>query len=198
MHCLTGASNVLFHFFTSSPFFPRNGKIHYPHSRIILPQLLSQPESQGMCIIKQQLGSPTVATQELAQQQCFSWSVSHTEEWFHVVHCGRWGFEKWWGWPTIQSNVKGRSWSTLKPPHPPPHSNTAAISHSHMASAEQSGRLACGRESSPCNLYLHSNANFQFNTLGKQQCAHTEDGGQEPLECDVSRITVDSGMSMQV
>lgn len=63
-----------------------------------------------------------------------------------------------------------------------------AISHSHMASAlaEQSGRLACGRESGPCNLYLHSNANFQFNTLRKQECAHTEHSAQELLECDLS------------
>lgn len=49
--------------------------------------------------------------------------------------------------------------------------------------AEQSGRLACGREWGPCNLYLHGNANFQLNPLGKQERAHTV---QELLEYDLS------------
>lgn len=55
-------------------------------------------------------------------------------------------------------------------------------SYCHMASslAEESSRPICGRESSPCNLYPRSNANFQFSTLGKQKVAHAEHSGQEP------------------
>ncbi len=77
-----------------------------------------------------------------------------------------------------------------------PFTSPSAISHSHMASplAEQSGRPACGRESGPHNLYPQSNGNFQFNTLGKQEHRHTEHSGQEPLECDLSWIAVDSRM----
>lgn len=58
------------------------------------------------------------------------------------------------------------------------------ISNSHMAS-EWSGRAACGRKSGPRNFYPQSNANFQFNTLGKQKLAHTEHSGQGPLERDL-------------
>lgn len=61
------------------------------------------------------------------------------------------------------------------------------ISNSHMASAlaEWSGRAACGRKSGPRNFYPQSNANFQFNILGKQKLAHTEHSGQGPLERDL-------------
>lgn len=64
----------------------------------------------------------------------------------------------------------------------------SAISHSHRASApaERSSRPVCGRESGPRNLEPQSNANFQFNTLRKQESAHTEHSGQEPLERDLS------------
>lgn len=73
-----------------------------------------------------------------------------------------------------------------------PFTSPSAISYSHMASAleEQSGRSACGRESGPRNLYSQSNANFQFNTLGKQERDHTDHSGQEGY--DLSSIAVDS------
>lgn len=77
-----------------------------------------------------------------------------------------------------------------------PFTSPSAISQSHMASAlaEQSGRSACGRKSGLRNLYPQSNANFQFNKLGKQEHNHTEHSGQEPLECHLSWIAVDSRM----
>lgn len=43
-------------------------------------------------------------------------------------------------------------------------------------------------ESGPCNLYPWSNADFQFNTLGKQKVAHTVHSGQEPLKSNLKQI----------
>lgn len=81
-----------------------------------------------------------------------------------------------------------------------PFTSPSAISHSHTASApaESSGRSTCGSESGPRNLYPQSNANFQFNTLGKQKRDHTEHSGQEALECDLSWAAVDSGKDSAV
>lgn len=82
---LTGTSNaffsvVEFSFMKNSLFF----FLYWKKSITPIPENLL--ESKAVCIIKRRCDSPTVATQQLAQQQHISWS--HTEEWFCVVLCG--------------------------------------------------------------------------------------------------------------
>lgn len=140
----------------------------------ITPTPESQLENQAVCIIKHQCDSPTVPTQQLAQQQHVPWCISYTKECSHMVHCGWWGFLK----------MAGAILRTLMLEGDPevPFTSPSAISLSHMASAlaEQSGRPACGRESGPRNLYPQSNANFQFNTLvrvwAQLNCCRFKDG----------------------
>ena len=139
-----------------------------------------------VCIIKHQFGSPAVAAQQLAHLQCNPWSVSHSDFMWCIV-----------GGEVLENGGGGLLQNLMWEGDPEvPFTSPSAISHSHRASAraEQRDRPVCGREPGPCNLYSPCNANFQFNTLGKRERAHTVHSGQELLQWDLSWITVDSRM----